>query len=217
MLPLRIIRISSLGQLEQLIDLACQVWADDPLFACVVPGRHEHPEHFRQMWSMHLRKEYGNTGTVILAACKEEDGEIGDAMAFAIWRRHVLIRYRVAFDMFYTLTFRQTGGSVSISDATEVMTGLRNAGRLYPAERWRLCWLGVSPKCQRTGIGKRLVQWGLDRCDEERVPAVLEASEPGRGLYEKMGFRQIGKSEFDKGRQIQPVMLREVQDAKKAV
>jgi ribosomal protein S18 acetylase RimI-like enzyme len=99
----------------------------------------------------------------------------------------------------------------------EVVSGLQQAEKLYPAERWRLCWLAVSPKCQRTGIGRRLVQWGLDRCEEEGIPAVLESSIPGKPLYEKMGFREIGWASYDKGRRSQPVMLRPVEETKKTV
>jgi hypothetical protein len=84
----KIVRISSLGQLDELIDLACRTFINDPLFSLVVPGRHEHPESFRGMWSMHLRKAYGEKGTVILAACREEDRERSEFLAFAVWRRH---------------------------------------------------------------------------------------------------------------------------------
>jgi hypothetical protein len=82
------VRISSLDQLDELIDLACETFINDPLFSIVVPGRHEHPESFRGMWSMHLRKAYGEKGTVILAACREEDGGRSEFLAFAVWRRH---------------------------------------------------------------------------------------------------------------------------------
>jgi ribosomal protein S18 acetylase RimI-like enzyme len=119
--------------------------------------------------------------------------------------------------MFYRFILHKSAPGVSLGDAMEVVSGLRQAERMYPAERWRLCWLAVSPKCQRTGIGRRLVQWGLDRCEEEGIPAVLESSIPGKPLYEKMGFREIGWASYDKGRRSQPVMLRPVEETKKTV
>jgi ribosomal protein S18 acetylase RimI-like enzyme len=116
----------------------------------------------------------------------------------------------VKWALFYRFILHKSALGVSMDDAREVMSGLQQAEKLYPAERWRLCWLAVSPKCQRTGIGKRLVQWGLDRCEEEGTPAVLESSIPGKPLYEKMGFREIGCANYNKGRHSQPVMLRPV-------
>ncbi|KAL6915477.1 hypothetical protein ACHAP8_012220 [Fusarium lateritium] len=230
---LKIARISSFDQLDQLIDLACDTFINDPLFSLIVPGRHEHPESFRGMWSMHLSKAYGERGTVILAAYRERGGERTEFLAFAVWRRHgtsdvaqswqgdtwnkKFTRLGVMWSMFFKFILRIPAPGVSLDDAIEVVTGLQEAEKLYPPERWRLCWLAVSPKCQRTGIGRRLVQWGVDRCEEEGVPAVLESSIPGKPLYEKMGFREIGQARYDKGRRAQPVMLRPVEETKKTV
>ncbi|KAF5021468.1 hypothetical protein F66182_6489 [Fusarium sp. NRRL 66182] len=227
---LKITRVSALHQLDGLVDVAAEAFIDDPLFALIVPGRHENPESYRAMWQMHLREEYGNTGTVILAA---RDQESGEALAFGIWGRHgtsdvarswhgdtwnmQFTRIRSMWDVFSSLILPQRTKGFSVGDVVEVVSGLKHAETLYPAERWRLCWLAVSPKCQRTGIGRRLVQWGLDRCDEEGVPAVLESSIPAQPVYEKMGFHEIGRMPFNKGKSSQAVMLRPAEETKKEV
>ena len=51
--------------------------------------------------------------------------------------------------------------------------------------------LCVHREAQRQGVGAALVQWGLDRCIEERLPAYLEASTAGYPLYLKLGFSKI--------------------------
>ncbi|KAM0299461.1 hypothetical protein ACHAPM_007503 [Fusarium culmorum] len=225
---LKIVRISSLQEAYKLVNLACECFADDPLYALVLPKRFEHPECFREAWSTNFREEYGKPGSVILAARRESDGEF---VAFAVWARYgssylaqswqgdtwdkkaetELMRIKTTMSNFYeTITGGPDTNLVSTDALQYLATGAKVAESYYPEERWGLSWLGVSPKCQRTGIGRRLAQWGIDRADEERVPAVLVSSNSGRPLYEKLGFKEIGQATFDKEGNAQPVMLRPV-------
>jgi len=48
--------------------------------------------------------------------------------------------------------------------------------------------LGTLPEYQGLGAGTLLVKWGCDAADEEGVEAFVDASEAGKGLYEKYGF-----------------------------
>jgi ribosomal protein S18 acetylase RimI-like enzyme len=49
--------------------------------------------------------------------------------------------------------------------------------------------IGVAPEAQGQGLGSRLMRPTLDRCDEEGLPAYLEASsERNAALYERLGF-----------------------------
>ena len=54
-----------------------------------------------------------------------------------------------------------------------------------------LSMLIVSPKCQRMGIGTKLLEEGLQEVDEAGLPAVLGASPYGEGLYKKFGFQEF--------------------------
>ena len=52
---------------------------------------------------------------------------------------------------------------------------------------------GVDPPLQGRGVGSELLRAGLDRCDEQRLPAYLEATSRGsRDLYARHGFVQLG-------------------------
>ena len=55
-----------------------------------------------------------------------------------------------------------------------------------------LTMLGVDPRFHRRGVGKRLLQWGMSRADEEAVQMGLIASPAGRKLYESVGFQDVG-------------------------
>ncbi|MFI8002392.1 GNAT family N-acetyltransferase [Streptomyces sp. NPDC086010] len=73
----------------------------------------------------------------------------------------------------------------------------RLTGAVHPHDRAHeyLLMIGVSPQRQGEGIGEALMSGVLERCDREGVPAYLEASsERSRGLYERLGFRFMGKA-----------------------
>jgi GNAT superfamily N-acetyltransferase len=72
----------------------------------------------------------------------------------------------------------------------------RAAGLLSTIERrhirephYYFAYIGVSPEAQGQGLGTALMRPILDRCNEEGLPAYLEASsECNAALYERLGF-----------------------------
>jgi N-acetylglutamate synthase-like GNAT family acetyltransferase len=121
------------------------------------------------------------------------------------------------WDGFSKYILRQTDPGVSIEATNEVFSWMGSVKNLYPTEYWSLAWLGVSPKWQRTGIGKRLLQWGIDRCEEEQVSAALVSTEVGKPLYEKMGFREVNEVPCDKSGNHIPLMIRSIEKSKARV
>ncbi|KAJ4301229.1 hypothetical protein N0V90_003320 [Kalmusia sp. IMI 367209] len=57
--------------------------------------------------------------------------------------------------------------------------------------------LVVDPEYQRKGAGSMLVKWGCDRADKSQLPVFLEASDAGKGLYQKYGFETVHTEWFD--------------------
>ncbi|KAF5659091.1 hypothetical protein FHETE_9586 [Fusarium heterosporum] len=229
---IKIVRISSLEEAEQLVDLACETFIDDYLFSLIVPGRHDHPESFRKIWKSYLREAYAGRGSVTLAAYREdEDGARSEFLAFAVWARFgtsdvarswqgdswnkKLARVGLLWDQCLQSILCQTDPGVTLDAAPDIFSSLSSTVSLHPKEHWSLSWLGVSPKCQRTGIGQRLLQWGIDRCEEEQVPALLLATAPGRPLYAKMGFQDLGDTICHEGGNV--MMIRPVEGVVKMV
>ena len=56
---------------------------------------------------------------------------------------------------------------------------------------WHLETLAVSPEYQRRGVGRCLLEWGLDMAREEGVSVTVESSDVGRQLYAKNGFKVV--------------------------
>jgi hypothetical protein len=42
-----------------------------------------------------------------------------------------------------------------------------------------------------------LIRWGLEKAEEMKLPAYLEASKAGKPLYLKHGFKEIDRIEYD--------------------
>jgi GNAT superfamily N-acetyltransferase len=65
----------------------------------------------------------------------------------------------------------------------------------HPREpHWFLPLIGVDPRLQGKGHGSALLAHTLARCDQDHLPAYLESSNLANvPLYERHGFRAIGK------------------------
>ena len=72
-----------------------------------------------------------------------------------------------------------------------LLAGMRQVDKLHPRRpHMYLAVLGVDPSRQGTGLGTRLLQPGLDRCDREAVPAFLETAKPRNvDFYGRFGFQ----------------------------
>ena len=71
-------------------------------------------------------------------------------------------------------------------DALIAVYGLRKAGLSY-----ELPWLAVAPSWRGQRYGRSALVDALRRCG--RKPMTLEADESGRGWYQSIGFRTVGR------------------------
>ncbi|EUC43989.1 hypothetical protein COCMIDRAFT_99410 [Bipolaris oryzae ATCC 44560] len=59
---------------------------------------------------------------------------------------------------------------------------------------YELSWIAVSPSHGRQGVGRMLLDWGLNTCNTQGVPAYLESTvEAAETFYAKAGFREKGR------------------------
>jgi GNAT superfamily N-acetyltransferase len=79
--------------------------------------------------------------------------------------------------------------------------------RAHPKEpHWYLMAVGVVPEAQGQGRGRALLEPVVHRCDEERLPAYLEASTPDNArLYERLGFESRPELEILPGLRVRPM------------
>ncbi|GAA5973324.1 hypothetical protein JCM8115_003892 [Rhodotorula mucilaginosa] len=65
-------------------------------------------------------------------------------------------------------------------------------------DHWYLCPIWVKDEYQGFGFGRLLLEDILNRCDQQipPTPVYLEATPTGKGLYKKLGFVEVGTSEY---------------------
>ena len=87
---------------------------------------------------------------------------------------------------------------------------LEQMGGHHPqGEHWYLPLIGVQPIYQGHGLGSVLMRPILQRCDEKRLPAYLESTNPRNiPFYERLGFRRTGHIQIGNSPAIVP-MVRE--------
>ena len=84
----------------------------------------------------------------------------------------------------------------TVSDAIkkDLESFMEQMATFHPAEpHWYLPVIAVDPYRFGQGIGMSLMRYGLERCDQEGLPAYLESSNPRNiTLYQRFGFEIIG-------------------------
>jgi GNAT superfamily N-acetyltransferase len=85
--------------------------------------------------------------------------------------------------------------SVAAEKRADFAAVIEQMGGFHPQEpHWYLPFVAVDPTRQGGGLGTALLGPILARCDAERKPAYLESTNPrNQTLYERLGFRALGK------------------------
>jgi GNAT superfamily N-acetyltransferase len=81
-------------------------------------------------------------------------------------------------------------------------------GRFHPSEpHWYLPLIGTDPVQQGKGYGSALLRHALAICDQEKMPAYLEATSPRNvPLYQRHGFEGLGTIQVGTSPPITPLL-----------
>ena len=90
------------------------------------------------------------------------------------------------------------------------LANLRVLGEAKPKDRhWYLSFVGTRPESQGKGLASTLIKSVTNICDQEKIPAYLESSNPDNvSLYESHGFRVTGEVVIKDGPKV-PLMWRD--------
>jgi ribosomal protein S18 acetylase RimI-like enzyme len=102
--------------------------------------------------------------------------------------------------------------SVHTSRQGDLYELIQQSAKHHPhTPHWYLPFVGVEPMQQNRGLGGSLLRPVLERCDNERLPAYLESTNPRNvPFYESLGFRRVGMIRSGTSPEVTP-MLREPQ------
>jgi ribosomal protein S18 acetylase RimI-like enzyme len=98
--------------------------------------------------------------------------------------------------------------SVAAERQAEVLGVFEQMGRYHPrAPHWYLPLIGVDPRHQHRGHGSALLAHALRLCDQDRVPAYLESTNPANiPLYERYGFAVLGTIQVGSSPRLTPML-----------
>ena len=167
---------------DPLAAVLARAFADDPVWRWMFPRR---PERMATMFAMPLRHARLPDGLNQLA---ERDGRV---LAGALWDPPGCWELSAAARIRRFPALMRLLGTRTYA----VLRGLSEIERAHPIEpHWYLAVLGTDPSAQGRGLGSALLRSRLDRCDDQRFPAYLEASkERNIRYYEKFGFTVTGE------------------------
>lgn len=172
----------------ELTTALARAFADDPVARWAAPRAANRSRALRGFFSAYLKHKQPHgfvscAGDLVGAAIWVPPGEstMGAAELVDIVRPNVATR----------LAFR----------SPLLAWGALRADRLHPHEpHFYLAAIGVDPAAQGRGLGSQLLRPVLDLCDDERVPAYLESSDPANvDFYSRHGFRVVDEVRLPRG------------------
>jgi GNAT superfamily N-acetyltransferase len=175
-------------------EVLARAFVRDPVVGAFIREGPDRTARLARYFELECRVVFAGYGDVWL----DEDG-----LGAALWRRPggYPEPLRVALPMVprYVRLFPR-----EFLRASRAMTGL---ARVHPKEpHWYLFAVGVVPEATGQGRGTALLAPVLRRCDEERVPAYLEASTADNArLYARLGFEPRDELEILEGIRVRPM------------
>jgi len=176
---------------ERLVDTIVMAFAADPAVRWMYPDPHQYLAHFPDFVRAFAGKsfEFGTAEVVNSFACA------------ALW-----LPPGVQPDESTIMGVLQR--RLSEQQLPEMFQLLEQMAAHHPNEpHWYLPLMGVDPSQQGRGCGSTLLRRSLARCDRDRLPAYLEATNPrNAALYERFGFKRIGRIQAGSSPEIIPML-----------
>jgi GNAT superfamily N-acetyltransferase len=173
------LRRATAKDIPRLRTVLADAFYDDPMLGWLIPDESSRRARLRRFFEIELRHMALPRGQVWTT------GELSGAaliMAPGAWRAPLRAT---------TLEGRAFWPHLSRA-ARLGMAMERRHGREVREPHYYVRDVGVLPDMQGRGLGSALMRPTLERCDEESLPAYLEASsEHSAALYERLGFQLV--------------------------
>ena len=187
-------RLATPSEAATAAGILARAFGRDPVLAEFIAEGSRRTERAQRYFELECRLTLSGYGEVWL----DDDG-----LAAAIWRRPggypeplgAQLRMAPRYLLLFPRQFLR---------ASRAMNAM---ARVHPREpHWYLMAVGVVPEAMGQGRGTALLEPVLRRCDEERVPAYLEASTADNArLYERLGFEPREEIEILDGVRVRPM------------
>jgi ribosomal protein S18 acetylase RimI-like enzyme len=175
-------RCATAADVPELSAALAAAFEDDPIFGWLIPSDERRRGRLTRFFRLELRHVALPKGRIwmpvdSLGACLE--------MPPGAWR--MPFSSQLAHGPGFTQVF-----GARLPHALALITLMEHRHIREP--HYYIPYIGVAPEAQGRGLGTRLMQPMLERCDREGVPGYLEAtSERSAALYERLGFQFKGE------------------------
>lgn len=171
------ITVTSTDDEHRAIATITMAFANDPVTRWVFPDAHQYLTY----WPRILKALAGG------AFAKGTADSVDDCRGVALW-----LPPGVGSDD--ELMGEIAAEAVPAAEHDEVFGFMGQMAEFHPTEpHWYLPVIGVDVTRQGRRYGSALLRHALVRCDQDRLPAYLEATSPlNKALYVRHGFEEIG-------------------------
>ncbi|PTB63247.1 acyl-CoA N-acyltransferase [Trichoderma citrinoviride] len=203
-----VLRYARYSELPEIAHVMAKAFWDDNLFGDLIhPHRNEYPDDVDLYWLRRARVSFWNSRCrFIVAVAKDETGHETIA-GIAQWARlgdggkKLESWYMAPRDLLKPLSslIMTVHAWLWPNRASDPITE-DIVERAYPyfsslwtdqrAESWFLDVLAVRPDCQGKGVGRKLVQWGLDNAEGDGICASVISAFGKEKFYCKCGFNE---------------------------
>ena len=176
------IRAARLEDASALASALAAAFDGDPVFAWLLPDPSRRPGRLERFFKLELRHVVLPVGRVWI-----DDDATGASLELPPNAWKMPVRTQLAHGPEFTRIF-----GARLLHATALITVMERRHLREP--HYYIQYIGVAPQGQGSGLGTALLRRTLDRCDQEGLPAYLEAtSERNVALYERLGFEHLGE------------------------
>lgn len=185
------IRTAGRSEAEQCTAVIVRAFNQDPAARWIYPDDDQYQKHFPQ-----LVKAFGG------GAFEHDTGQYVDGfLASALWLPPGVLPDEEALTALIE-------HSISGSHRDEVLALFGQMDTWHPREpHWHLPLIGTDPGQQGKGLGSDLLRHALAVCDQQRMPAYLEATtQRNVSLYRRHGFEVLGTIQVNTSPTITPML-----------
>jgi RimJ/RimL family protein N-acetyltransferase len=174
------VREARVGEAAQLSATLADAFATDPIMQWLIPSRRRRDARMRRLFALELEHSVFPAGRVFTT-----DDFRGANLELPPGGWKLAMPPSAALGLLLVFGIR-------LPQASRLQVFFERNHLEEP--HYYIRYVGVATRFQGQGLGTALMRPTLDRCDEDGIPAYLEASsERSATLYERLGFVHLGE------------------------